>query len=88
MTTSKNLKINFNQTNLYLKFQKLLAHNHITLFIFRIQMFYGTYRGDNHGGLGGQLYKIRMYHGDRIVRVTGRAGAGPGTKMKINLTKI
>ena len=51
-------------------------------------MFYGTYRGDNHGGLGGQLYKIRMYHGDRIVRVTGRAGAGPGTKMKINLTKI
>jgi hypothetical protein len=32
-------------------------------------MFYGTYRGDNHGGLGGQLYKIRMYYGDRITRL-------------------
>ena len=80
--------MNLNQTNLHFKYLHLLAHNHITLFIFRIQMFYGTYRGDNHGGLGGQLYKIRMYHGDRIVRVTGRAGAGPGTEMKINLSKI
>ena len=44
-------------------------------------MFYGTYRGENHGGLGGQLYKIRMYHGDRIIRVTGRAGVGPGAEV-------
>ena len=49
--------------------------------IFSIQMFYGTYRGENHGGLGGQLYKIRMYHGDRIIRVTGRAGVGPGAEV-------
>jgi len=48
---------------------------------YSIQFFYGTYRGDFHGGEGGQLVKIRMYHGDRINRVTGRAGIGPGAEV-------
>ena len=41
-------------------------------------MFYGNYRGYFHGGEGGLLHKIRLYNGDRIVKVTGRAGIGPG----------
>ena len=46
--------------------------------IFRIQMFYGNYRGYYHGGDGGFLNKIRLYNGDRITKVTGKAGIGPG----------
>ncbi|XP_059082356.1 uncharacterized protein LOC131879895 [Tigriopus californicus] len=43
-----------------------------------IQMFYGPYHGALHGGEGGSLGKIKLYAGDRIVRVTGRQGFGPG----------
>lgn len=43
-----------------------------------IQMFYGPYHGELHGGEGGSLAKIKLYAGDRIVRVTGREGIGPG----------
>ena len=27
---------------------------------------------------GGHLHRLRLFSGDRIVRVTGRAGLGPG----------
>jgi hypothetical protein len=43
-----------------------------------LQLFYGGYDGRPHGGQGGQLHRLRLYEGDRIVRVTGRAGLGPG----------
>jgi len=43
-----------------------------------IQMFYGGKPGGHHGGLGGHLHRLRLFSGDRIVRVTGRAGLGPG----------
>ena len=46
--------------------------------IFSIQFFYGNYKGYFHGGEGGYLNRIRLYDGDRIVKVTGRAGLGPG----------
>ena len=41
-------------------------------------MFYGSYDGARHGGEGGELHKIRLYEGDKVVRVTGRHGIGPG----------
>jgi len=43
-----------------------------------IQIFYGNYQGYFHGGEGGFLHRIRLYNGDRITKVTGRAGIGPG----------
>ena len=43
-----------------------------------IQVFYGGKEGGHHGGLGGHLHRLRLYSGDRVVRVTGRAGLGPG----------
>ena len=46
-----------------------------------IQIFYGNYRGRLHGWQdGGSLNKIRLYEGDKIVKVTGRRGLGPGIK--------
>ena len=44
--------------------------------LFRIQLFYGSYRGDYHGGLGGLLTKLRLYNGDKISKVTGRLEQG------------
>ena len=46
--------------------------------ICRIQIFYGNYQGFFHGGEGGFLHRIRLYNGDRIIKITGRAGIGPG----------
>ena len=44
-----------------------------------IQLFYGNYHGRLHGWVdGGELHKIRFDHGDKIVKVTGRHGIGPG----------
>ena len=43
-----------------------------------LQLLYGGYRGGVHGGEGGALHRLRLYEGDRIVRVTGRRGQGPG----------
>lgn len=43
-----------------------------------IQFFYGSYHGEHHGGEGGQLHRLRLYNNDRITRVTGRSGIGPG----------
>jgi len=43
-----------------------------------VQVFYGGKPGGHHGGLGGHLHRLRLFSGDRIVRVTGRAGLGPG----------
>ena len=44
-----------------------------------IQFFYGNYHGRLHGWAdGGELHKIRLYDGDKIVKVTGRHGRGPG----------
>ena len=33
---------------------------------------------DNDDNDGGQLHRLRLYSGDRVVRVTGRSGLGPG----------
>lgn len=44
-----------------------------------IQMMYASYNGLVHGGQGGLLARIRLYNGDRIVRVSGRSGIGPGS---------
>ena len=41
-------------------------------------MFYGPYTGQHHGGDGGQMHKVRLYESDKIVKVTGRRGIGPG----------
>ena len=49
-----------------------------SLHYFRIQVSYGSYSGDLHGGEGGALHKVRLFNGDKIVRVTGRRGVGPG----------
>ena len=46
--------------------------------LFSIQVTYGPYTGGFHGGEGGTLERLRLYHGDKIVRVTGRRGIGPG----------
>ena len=46
--------------------------------VFTLQLLYGGYRGRVHGGEGGALFRLRLYEGDRIVRVTGRRGLGPG----------
>ena len=40
---------------------------------------------------GGHLHRLRLFSGDRIVRVTGRAGLGPGagkstTRIYLNLS--
>jgi hypothetical protein len=43
-----------------------------------IQLFYGGSPGGHHGREGGELHRLRLFQGDRIVRVTGRAGLGPG----------
>ena len=43
-----------------------------------IQLLYGGYHGERHGGEGGALHRLRLYEGDRIVRVRGRRGLGPG----------
>ena len=43
-----------------------------------VELIYGPYHGGFHGGEGGKLHKIRLYQGDRIVKVTGRKGIGPG----------
>ena len=44
-----------------------------------IQFFYGNYHGRLHGWSdGGNLHKIRLYEGDKIIKVTGRRGIGPG----------
>ena len=32
----------------------------------------------SHGRDGGQLHRLRLYSGDRVVRVSGRSGLGPG----------
>ena len=44
----------------------------------QITMLYGGWRGRPHGGEGGALHRLRLYQGDRIIRVTGRRGIGPG----------
>jgi hypothetical protein len=47
--------------------------------LLRIQISYGPYEGRLHGSDdGGELHKMRMYDGDKIVRITGRRGIGPG----------
>jgi len=47
-----------------------------------IQVTYGAYRGYFHGGRdGGYLNKIRLYNDDKITRVTGRSGLGPGAQV-------
>jgi hypothetical protein len=48
-----------------------------------IQIFYGNYRGRLHGWEdgGGELHKIRLYDGDKIIRVIGRRGIGPGASI-------
>ena len=43
-----------------------------------IEIIYGPYHGGFHGGEGGVLHKVRLYDGDRVVRITGRRGIGPG----------
>jgi len=43
-----------------------------------IQVLYEGYDGDRHGSDGGQLHRLRLFDGDRIIRVIGRAGLGPG----------
>ncbi|XP_023325434.1 zymogen granule membrane protein 16 [Eurytemora carolleeae] len=44
-----------------------------------IQILYGGHKGAYHGGQGGNLHRIRLYDGDSIIAVTGRAGLGPGS---------
>ena len=46
-----------------------------------VQVIYAGYKGGVHGGQGGALHRLRLYEGDRIVRVTGRAGLGPGASL-------
>lgn len=46
-----------------------------------MQLFYGGKPGGQHGGQGGQLHRLRLYSGDRVTRVTGRAGLGPGASL-------
>ena len=46
-----------------------------------VQVIYAGYKGGVHGGQGGTLHRLRLYEGDRIVRVTGRAGLGPGASL-------
>lgn len=44
-----------------------------------IQFFYGNYHGRMHGwDNGGSLHKVRLYDGDKIIKVSGRRGIGPG----------
>ena len=44
-----------------------------------LQIMYEGHTGARHGGTeGGQLHRLRLYNGDRVVRVTGRSGLGPG----------
>ncbi|CAB4062933.1 unnamed protein product [Lepeophtheirus salmonis] len=37
-----------------------------------IQLFYGNYIGKMHGGEGGRSIRIKLYKGDRIVKVKGK----------------
>lgn len=47
-----------------------------------IQVTYGNYRGRLHGWQdGGDLHKIKLYQADRIVKVSGRRGLGPGASV-------
>ena len=46
-----------------------------------VQVIYAGHKGGVHGGQGGALHRLRLYQGDRIVRVTGRAGLGPGASL-------
>jgi len=46
-----------------------------------VQVIYAGYKGGHHGGRGGTLHRLRLYEGDRVVRVTGRAGLGPGASL-------
>ena len=47
-----------------------------------IQVSYGNYRGRLHGWQdGGDLHKIKLYEADRIIKVTGRRGLGPGASV-------
>merc|ERR1711971_973080 len=44
-----------------------------------LQILYEGHSGARHGGSdGGQLHRLRLYNGDRVIRVTGRSGLGPG----------
>ena len=43
-----------------------------------LQLLYGDYSGGHHGDHGGLLTRLRLYNGDTVVRVSGRAGVGPG----------
>ena len=44
-----------------------------------LQILYEGHPGARHGGSdGGQLHRLRLYNGDRVIRVTGRSGLGPG----------
>ena len=47
----------------------------------QIQLIYAGYKGGTHGGQGGTLHRLRLYEGDRIIRVAGRAGLGPGASL-------
>lgn len=47
-----------------------------------IQVSYGNYRGRLHGwNDGGDIHKIKLYQADRIVKITGRRGLGPGASV-------
>jgi len=47
-----------------------------------IQVSYGNYRGRLHGWQdGGDLHKIKLYQADRVVKVSGRRGLGPGASV-------
>jgi len=43
-----------------------------------IQILYEGHNGGRHGSEGGVLNRLRLYEGDRIIRVSGRSGIGPG----------
>ena len=43
-----------------------------------LQLLYGDYSGGHHGDQGGLLTRLRLYNGDTVTRVSGRAGVGPG----------
>ena len=66
------------QQSCYKTLNLFLIHSSNLIILFRIQIFYGNYQGYFHGGEGGFLHRIRLYNGDRVTKVTGRAGIGPG----------
>ena len=43
-----------------------------------LQLLYGDYSGGQHGDQGGLLTRLRLYNGDTVTGVSGRAGVGPG----------